>query len=85
MDFICRDLHLAADVVESRTCVIGDLIFSENTAGDLTVDIRQWFQSAEHLIERVIRKFHIFRMASIILCAGRTGQKSADGEKLRDA
>ena len=85
MDFVRGDLHLAADVVESRTCIIGDLILTENTAGDLTVDICQRFQSTEHLIERVIRKFHIFRMASIILCAGCTGQKPADGEKLHDA
>ena len=85
MDFIRRDLHLTADMVKSRACIIGDLIFTEITAGDLTVHIRQRFQRAEHLIERVIRKLHILRMASIILCAGRTGQKSADGEKLHNA
>ena len=85
MDFVCRDLHLAADMVESRACVVGDLILAENAAGDLTVDIRQRFQSAEHLIERVIRQLRIFRVASIVFCPGRACQKSADGEKLHDA
>ena len=85
MDASAHDLHGAAHFGKSRTCVIGDLIFSENTAGDLTVDICQRFQRPEHLIKRIVRQLCIFRVTAVVFRTRRACQKSADGEEFHNA
>ena len=77
MDTIVGDLHVSADLAESRACIIADFLLGENASADFCGQRCEWRKSIKHAVQRVTRKIVTF-FTRVSFDSGSVFKKSAD-------